>query len=123
MTRIHIAGAAEPIEAPAGVSLLQALQSARHPIATSCGGVATCALCRLTVKSGKENLSPITEAEITHLGSVAKILGLRLACQARCAGEGEVRVEVPEVEDVAARKAAKAERLRLARNPDRGPRR
>lgn len=123
MTRIHVAGAGAPIEAPAGVSLLKALQSAGHPIATSCGGVATCALCRVTVKSGREHLSPLAEAELTHLGSVAKILGLRLACQARCSGEGEVVVEVPEVEDVAARKAAKAERLRLARLPERGPRR
>jgi len=123
MTRIHLAGTGETLDAPPGASLLQALQSAGHPIATSCGGVATCALCRVTVKSGKENLSPITEGEITHLGSVAKILGLRLACQARVTGPGEVTVEVPEVEDVAARKARKAERLRLARAPDRGSRR
>lgn len=122
MTRIHLAGSGASFDAPPGASLLQAIQSAGHPIATSCGGVATCALCRVTVKSGKEHLSPITEGEITHLGSVAKILGLRLACQARVCDGGEVTVEVPEVEDVAARKARKAERLRVARGPER-PRR
>jgi ferredoxin len=123
MTRVQIAGAEGSLEAADGASLLHVLQAAGHPIATSCGGVATCALCRVTVKSGREHLSPITEAELTHLGSVAKILGLRLACQARCHGAGEVTLEVPEVEDVAARKARKAERLRQNRAPDRGPRR
>ena len=117
MTRIAIAGTDRVVEAAAGTSLLEALQGAGYPIATSCGGVATCGLCKVTVQSGKEHLTPICHEEINHLGSIAKIVGLRLACQARCSGDGEVRVEVPEVEDVAARKAAKAERLRQLRNP------
>lgn len=115
MTRVHVAGVAEPLKAAAGASLLQVLQAAKLPIATSCGGVATCALCRVTVLSGREHLSPLRDEELVHLGSIAKLVGLRLACQARCSGDGEVRVEVPEVEDVAARKARKAERLRQAR--------
>lgn len=115
MTRVHVAGAPEPLHAPAGASLLQVLQSAKFPIATSCGGVATCALCRVTVRSGREHLSPLRGEELLHLGSVAKIAGLRLACQALCEGEGDVHIDVPEVEDVAARKARKAERLRQAR--------
>ncbi len=123
MTRIAIAGSDKVVVGPAGSSLLTVLQEAGHPIATSCGGVATCGLCKVTVQQGKENLSPICQEEINHLGSIAKIVGLRLACQARCSGEGEVRVEVPEVEDVAARKAAKAERLRQLRNSNPGGRR
>lgn len=119
MTRVHVAGVAEPLDAAAGASLLEVLQAARLPIATSCGGVATCALCRITVRSGREHLTPLVDEELVHLGSIAKIVGLRLACQARCDGEGEVHVEVPEVEDVAARKARKAERLRQARTPRR----
>ena len=123
MTRIAIAGTERVVVAAAGASLLAVLQDAGHPIATSCGGVATCGLCKLTVQHGKEQLSPICQEEINHLGSIAKIVGLRLACQARCSGEGEVRVEVPEVEDVAARKSAKAERLRQLRNGNPGGRR
>lgn len=119
MTRIVIANTERVLEAPQGRSLLQVIQEAGHPIATSCGGVATCAMCRVTVVKGRELLSPLCEAELTHLGSVAKILGIRLACQARVTGDGEVHVEVPEVDDVAARKARKAERLRLARNAPR----
>jgi ferredoxin len=119
MTRIAIAGTDRIVVASAGASLLETLQTAGYPIATSCGGVATCGLCKVTVKEGKEQLTPICPEEINHLGSIAKIVGLRLACQARCSGEGELKVEVPEVEDVAARKAAKAERLRQLRNPGR----
>lgn len=115
MSKITIAGAERVLEAPAGTSILSALQGAGHPVSTSCGGVATCALCRVTVVAGREHLTPIVESEITHLGSIARIVGLRLACQARLTGTGDVRVDVPPVEDVAARKAAKAERLRSQR--------
>ena len=72
MSKITIVGAERELEAPAGTSLLSALQQAGHPVSTSCGGVATCALCRVTVVSGREHLSPIVESEITHLGSVAR---------------------------------------------------
>jgi ferredoxin len=115
MTRVVIAGTDTVLEAGEGDSLLATLQSAKHPVSTSCGGVATCALCRITVKRGKENLSPINEKEITHLGNIAKIIGLRLACQARVSGQGEVEIDVPPVEDIAAKKQAKAERLRQQR--------
>lgn len=116
MAKITIAGPTErTVEAAPGTSLLRALQEGGHPISTSCGGVATCALCRVTVTQGKEHLSPLVDSEINHLGTIAKIVGLRLACQAKLTGTGDVRVEVPEVEDVAARKAAKAARMRLRR--------
>lgn len=115
MPKIAIAGTNRVLEAPEGTSLLAAIQGAGYPIATSCGGVATCALCRVTIREGKENLSPIDPKEITHLGSVAKIIGLRLACQARLTGTGDVTVDVPPVEDVAAKKQAKADRLRALR--------
>ena len=123
MVKIHLAGTDRVLDAPEGTSLLEAIQRGSHPIATSCGGVATCGLCRITVKEGKEHLTPINTGELTHLGSVAKILGLRLACHAKLTGTGDVRVEVPEVEDVAARKALIAERLRQARTSGAGPRR
>lgn len=117
MPRINIAGTDLKLNASSGTSLLRVIQEAGHPVATSCGGVATCALCRITVKRGKEHLTPVCDAEITHLGTVAKIVGLRLACQAKLThdGDGEIEIEVPEVEDIAAKKARKAERLRQAR--------
>lgn len=115
MPKIFIAGVNRALEAPAGTSLLTAIQQGGHPIATSCGGVATCALCRVTIQQGKEHLTQIVPQEITHLGSIAKIVGLRLACQARLTGTGDVTVAVPEVEDIAAKKQAKVERLRAQR--------
>jgi ferredoxin len=115
MPKVMIAGTERVLEAPEGSSLLQVIQAGLHPIATSCGGVATCALCRVTIRTGREHLTPVNNAEITHLGSVAKIVGLRLACQARLTGTGDVTVDVPVVEDVAAKKQAKADRLRAQR--------
>jgi 2Fe-2S ferredoxin len=115
MPKIFIAGTDRVLEAPEGTSLLEAIQAGGHPISTSCGGVATCALCRVTIQQGKEHLSPLNGQEITHLGTIAKIVGLRLACQSRLTGTGDVTVQVPEVEDVAAKKQAKAERLRAMR--------
>ncbi len=123
MTRVVLAGTDRVLEAPAGSSLLQVLQEAGHPISTSCGGVATCALCRVTVREGKEQLTAFCDDELRHLGSIARIVGLRLACQARVSGDGTVVVEVPPVEDIAAKKADKAARLRQAypRSPAKGP--
>jgi 2Fe-2S ferredoxin len=115
MPKISIAGSERVLDAPAGTSLLTAMQDGGQPIATSCGGVATCALCRVTVTSGREHLTPINAQELTHLGSIAKIVGLRLACQAKLTGSGDVTVDVPAVEDIAAKKQAKAERLRAQR--------
>jgi uncharacterized 2Fe-2S/4Fe-4S cluster protein (DUF4445 family) len=77
--------------------------------------VATCGLCRVTVVQRRETLTGLVDGELTHLGSIAKVVGLRLACQARLTGAGDVKVDVPPLEDVAARKARKAERLRAQR--------
>jgi 2Fe-2S ferredoxin len=115
MPKIFIAGTERVLEAPEGTSLLHAIQGGGHPISTSCGGVATCALCRVTIQQGKEHLSAINEKEITHLGTIAKIVGLRLACQSRLTGSGDVTVQVPVVEDIAAKKQAKMDRLRAQR--------
>jgi 2Fe-2S ferredoxin len=121
MPRILVAD--QVLEAPEGTSLLAALQAHNYPVATSCGGVATCGLCRVTVRQGRENLTALVEGELTHLGSIAKVVGLRLACQAKLTGLGDVTVDVPPLEDVAARKARKAERLRAQRNQSPGGRR
>lgn len=114
MAKVRIEGTDLVFDAPDGEDLLEVMQSNGHPIATSCGGVASCGLCRLTVISGGEHLSPIKPQEVHHLGSVAKVLGLRLACQSHVVGDGEIVVRVPEVDDVEERKRRKAERLRVA---------
>lgn len=112
MPRVRIRGTDKSLDIPLGQDLLEACQVAGVPISTSCGGKAVCGLCRLTIVSGKENLSPLLPGEIVHLGNVAKIVGLRLACQTTFVQDGDVEVDIPEVEDIAARKREKADRYR-----------
>ena len=107
-------GREEPIIVEEKEDFLDALQRAGVPIRTSCGGVATCGLCRLTVVDGSKNLTAFKGQEELHLGNVAPIVGLRLACQTRFACEADVRVSVPPVDDVHARKRRKIERFREA---------
>ncbi len=121
MAKIRIDSSDRVFDAPEGEDLLEVLQSNGYPIATSCGGVASCGLCRLTIVRGAELLSPLKSQEVQHLGTVAKVLGLRLACQSRIVGEGEIVVRVPPVDDVEDRKRRKAERLRASMRRDVGP--
>jgi 2Fe-2S ferredoxin len=105
-------------DAPEGEDLLEILQKNEHPIATACGGVASCGHCRLVVVGGMQLLSPIAASELVHLGNVAKVIGARLACQSRvCSTAGDVVVRVPDVADAEERRRRKAERARLDRRP------
>ena len=116
MAKVRIQGTNQLLEASPEANFLEILQAAQFPISTSCGGRASCGLCRLTVTSGKEFLTPLTPAELPHLGNVASIIGTRLACQTRLrSAEGTVEVSVPAVEDVEARKRKKSERLQRER--------
>jgi len=110
MARIRVVGCEEVYEAPVGTNLLVALQQAKHPISTSCGGRATCGLCQLTVTRGREFLSSVNDEEIAHLGNVAKVVDIRLACQCVIVSEGEIEVDVPPVVDIAARKREQTRR-------------
>jgi len=110
MVRIRVVGRDEEIEAVEGSSVLQCLLGAKVPISTSCGGQATCGLCRLTVMQGKELLTPVNIKEVGHLGNVAKVVNIRLACQAKVVSEGEIVVDVPPVVDIAARKREQTRR-------------
>lgn len=110
MARIRVVGCEQGYEAPEGTNLLVALQREEHPISTSCGGRATCGLCQLTVTRGREFLSPVNDEEIGHLGNVAKVVDIRLACQAVIIGDGEIEVDIPPVVDIVARKRAQTRR-------------
>jgi len=98
--RVRIAGTDHAFDAPEGEDLLEILRSNGYPIATSCGGVAACGLCRVTIEAGRDLLSGIREGEVSHLGSEAGDLGVRLACQSKVCATGareplEVVVHVP----------------------------
>jgi ferredoxin len=117
---VRIVETGSVFDATEGEDLLEVLQRNGFPIATSCGGVASCGLCRVTIVSGKEHLSLIRAEEISHLGNVAKMIGARLACQSKMIGMGEVVVSVPTVQDVEERKRRKSLKLRAGRTHLRG---
>jgi Na+-transporting NADH:ubiquinone oxidoreductase subunit F len=91
---VRVDGTDRVFSATPGDDLLEVLQSHGEPIATSCGGVASCGLCRVTVVSGREALVPIKPQEVLHLGNLAKVIGRRLACQARLRDDPDVDVEI-----------------------------
>jgi len=102
------------VDAAEGEDLLDVLQRNGYPVPTACGGIASCGLCRITVVEGRDHLTPIRAHEVTHLGTVAKVIGLRLACQAKITGPGVI-VSIAETEDVEQRKRRKAARIRAER--------
>jgi ferredoxin len=118
--KVRVAGTDITLDAHEGEDLLEIFQTNDVRIATSCGGMATCGLCRVQVLSGADALTPIRPQEIVHLGNVAKITGQRLACQSKLCGEGEIVVEIPPVEAPAARRARKAQRGSRAPTAPRG---
>jgi ferredoxin, 2Fe-2S len=77
-----------------GDDLLEVLQAHGEPVATACGGVASCGLCRVTVTAGHAALGPIKAREREQLGDDAERLGLRLACQARVVADGHFEAEI-----------------------------
>ncbi len=105
--KVRVSGTDRVLEAREGEDLLEVLQSNDVPIATSCGGVATCGSCRVRIVSGMENLTPIRPQELVHLGNVAKITGQRLACQSKVRGSGDIVVDVPPVETAGSRRSRK----------------
>ena len=64
--KVRVAGTDLTLDAREGEDLLEIFQANDIPIATSCGGLATCGLCRIKVTSGGEALTPIRAQEIVH---------------------------------------------------------
>ncbi len=120
VAKLRIEGSAAIIDAHEGESLLTTLQAHEVPIATSCGGVATCGTCRILVTRGAENLTPIRPQELVHLGNVAKITGQRLACQSKVCGTGEIVIDIPPVERTEVKRGRKASRNAREKVPPRG---
>jgi 2Fe-2S ferredoxin len=66
------------------MDLLDILQQNDEPITTSCGGVARCGLCLVTIVSGSEALGRTRSHELDHLEGNPRS---RLACQAEVRGD------------------------------------
>lgn len=69
-----------------GESLYEAALQAGLPVASSCGGEATCGKCNMTVTEGEENLSPRTPLEQKVLKKEGRPETDRISCLARVHG-------------------------------------
>ena len=86
---------AATVEVPAGATLLAALQAAGHDWMHACGAKGRCTTCRLQVRTGMQNLSALSAAELRYRAARRLLDHERLTCQARLP-EGEVAGCVPE---------------------------
>lgn len=67
-------------------SLLQIATENGVKIKSVCGGIASCAECRVKVVEGENSVPEPHQAELSLIGSSYYIDGRRLSCQVRCFG-------------------------------------
>jgi uncharacterized 2Fe-2S/4Fe-4S cluster protein (DUF4445 family) len=80
----------------AGISVLEAIRAGAQPLRAPCAGRGTCGKCRVRIHASAESvaLEPHTPLELEQLSASELAAGIRLACLARFAANGEVAVEV-----------------------------
>ncbi len=83
------------VEAEVGETVFEVASRIGKPLSSACGAKATCGLCRVKVVDGAELLSELNDQEKKHLGNVYFITRVRLGCQSRITGDGEITLDVP----------------------------
>lgn len=87
LIHIHVEqpdGQVRTIEVPDGVqlSLMEVLKASEYDIMATCGGMALCATCHISVLEGMENLGERTDNELDMLDTLpAADDNSRLSCQ------------------------------------------
>jgi 2Fe-2S ferredoxin len=79
-------GAVQAIEVPEGISLslMEVLKGSDYPIEATCGGMALCATCHVTVERGASHLTAPLDHELDMLDTLPNSSSeSRLACQIR----------------------------------------
>lgn len=79
-------GDRQPLEIPEGISLslMEVLKGSDYPIQATCGGMALCATCHVSVLDGADALPPVNDAEGDLLDTLPDAdSDSRLACQLR----------------------------------------
>jgi ferredoxin len=105
MPKVKFINEEKTIDVPAGSNLrLEALKAGinvyrwRHSI-FNCHGHATCGTCRVLIRKGAENTSPMTRLEKFRLGVSMVSIGfenqMRLSCQTNVTGDIEVETRPP----------------------------
>jgi len=65
-----------------GLSLMEFLKANEYEVLATCGGIALCATCHISVIKGNENLSEISNDEYAMLDTLPNITeDSRLSCQ------------------------------------------
>lgn len=82
---------AEPLETPAGGTLLDTLKSNGILLPSACGGQGTCGVCRCKVHEGGGD---ILATEKNHISRREARQGERLSCQVKV--KQDMRIEVPD---------------------------
>ena len=78
------------LEAPTdmGLSLMEFLKGNEYDILATCGGMALCATCHVSVKKGFETLATISDDEYAMLDTLPNITDTsRLSCQIKLKNE------------------------------------
>lgn len=89
-TSVTFEPAGKKIKVRPGTNVLAAARRNRVHIASRCGGLAGCLMCKVSVPPEHAGaLTPLTPAEQRKLGALAE-QGVRLACQAKIRGEAVV---------------------------------
>lgn len=71
-----------------GLSLMEFLKGSEYDILATCGGMALCATCHVSVINGFDKLHEISEDEYAMLDTLPNITDTsRLACQLKLADE------------------------------------
>lgn len=86
-------GAARPVEAATGVTLLDAFRAGDQPHASLCSGRGRCGTCAVRVVSSDITLPEPTALERATLGRIGFGPDARLACQLRLIAGGAINVE------------------------------
>jgi 2Fe-2S ferredoxin len=103
-----------------GESVLELAKRSGVFVKSICGGLPSCAECRVKIVSGEHNIMPPTFKEKSLIGSAYFIDHSRLSCQVKCMGD--ITVDLSEqVEKQNAQPASKKPRQPLRRKETKAP--
>ena len=77
-------GQVNEVEVPGdmGLNLMEVLKASEYPVLGTCGGMALCASCHVSVEQGFDRLDEQRDAELDMLDTLPLVLrNSRLACQ------------------------------------------
>lgn len=93
MPKITFSKNSQTLEVPSGSNLMEVLNEAGIPVASSCGGNGVCVKCLVKIISGREHISPETDLEIDMRDIHEYEKTKRLSCQVQVFGDIKIDAE------------------------------